>query len=91
VTVAIADAHGDTVPRSSQRVRFSLTGPGEIVAVDNGDPTSLEPFQTAQRRAYNGLLLVVVRTHAGKTGRITLRAEAPGLERARVVLQAARS
>src|SRR6185369_8648982 len=35
VTVFIADKHDWLVPRSNNRVRFSIDGPGEIIATDN--------------------------------------------------------
>ena len=65
-----------------------MTGPGEIVAVDNGDATSLEPFQARQRRAYNGLALAIVRTRPGQPGRIVLEASGDGLQPARIALTA---
>jgi beta-galactosidase len=79
VTVTIADKDGRLVPRSQNRIRFELSGPGEIVAVDNGDATSHESFQSKERAAYNGLCLVIVRTKAGQPGTIRLRAQATGL------------
>src|SRR5512135_3703683 len=44
VSVTVADSAGAQVPRSNNLVRFDLEGPGEIVAVDNGDATSHSPF-----------------------------------------------
>ena len=70
------------------RVSFTLTGPGEIVATDNGDATSFESFQAKERAAYNGLVLVVVRTKPGLIGAITLGASATGLAAAETVLTA---
>jgi beta-galactosidase len=58
VTVRIADQHGSTAPRADNRIKFTLEGPGEIVATDNGDPTSFESFQSHERRAFNGFCLV---------------------------------
>jgi beta-galactosidase len=87
VTVAVSDDDGLTVPRSKNPVRFTISGPGTIAAVDNGDPTSFEPFQADTRRAFNGLALVIVRTKRGEPGTITLRAEADGLAPAEVKLQ----
>ena len=86
VTTTVADAKGTTVPRRHDVVRFSVTGPAEIVAVDNGDPTSFEPFQASERKAFNGLALVVLRTRAGRGGAIRLRAEADGLKAAEAKL-----
>jgi beta-galactosidase len=59
VTVMIADKDGMMVPRSQDLVRFEIEGPGEIVAVDNGNATSHESFKAKECRAYNGLCLVV--------------------------------
>jgi len=87
VTVSIRDQAGDVVPRAGQRVRFRLEGPGEIVAVDNGDPTRLESFQSKDCRVFNGLCLVIVRTLAGRPGSIVLHAEADGLRPASVRLR----
>ena len=79
MTVTVADKNSLLVPRSKNRIRFAISGPGEIVAVDNGDSTSLESFQAKERNAYNGLVLVVVRTKAGQPGVIKLKAQSEGL------------
>jgi beta-galactosidase len=79
ITVSLTDQIGLVVPRSKNRIRLKITGPGEIVAFDNGDATSHESFQAKERNAYNGLALVIVRTVKGKAGLITLRAESDGL------------
>ncbi|HEV2860829.1 MAG TPA: beta-galactosidase GalB [Pyrinomonadaceae bacterium] len=87
VTVSVTDGGGLVVPRAKNRVSFELSGPGEIVATDNGDATSFEPFQSKERAAYNGLCLVVVRTRAGQPGRITLRARSEGLKGAELIIR----
>jgi beta-galactosidase len=86
VTVTVADKDGLLVPRSKNAVKFSLTGPGEIIATDNGDATSLESFQAPERKAFNGLALVIIRTKAGTSGALTLRAESAGLAPAEIQL-----
>jgi beta-galactosidase len=87
VTVTVADKQGRLVPRSKNHLTFDLEGPGEIVAVDNGDATSLEPFQAKEHNAYNGLALVIVR--ASQTGHLTLKAHGDGLEDAATEIVAA--
>ncbi len=57
--------------------------------MDNGDPTSFEPFQAAGRKAYNGLALVIVRTRAGESGRLVVEALSEGLRPARIMLSSA--
>jgi beta-galactosidase len=88
LTVRVKDRHGILVPRAKNLIQFSVTGPGEIVAVDNGDATSFEPFQAAQRKAYNGLALVIVRAKPGQSGRIQVTARSEGLSSAKVYLTA---
>lgn len=88
VTVTIADKDGLLVPRSKNRIRFEISGPGEIVAVDNGDATSLESFQSKERNAYNGLCLVIIR--ARQPGSIRLKAKADGLAGAELLLTSVR-
>ncbi|HET9571578.1 MAG TPA: beta-galactosidase GalB [Bacteroidales bacterium] len=80
VTISITDKEGLTVPNAKNRLTFELTGPGEIVAVDNGDPTCHESFQSKERNAFNGLCLVIIRTKAGQSGNIVLKAQSAGLK-----------
>jgi len=87
ITVTVADKDGLLVPRSKQQIKFKIEGPGEIVATDNGDATSFESFQAPERKAFNGLALVIVRAKPGQTGKITLRAEAEGLKTGECVVR----
>jgi beta-galactosidase len=80
VTVAVMDQSALRVPRSKNLVHFSISGPGEIVATDNGDPTDLTVFASKERKAFNGLALVIVRAKRGQTGKITVRAQSDGLK-----------
>jgi beta-galactosidase len=86
VTVAIADKDGKPVPRTSNVVRFSVTGPADLVATDNGDATSLVSFQSPERAAFNGLALAIIKTRPGQAGKIVVRAVSDGLGSATVAL-----
>ena len=86
ITVRIADKAGLTVPRTHNLVRFGIDGPGEIVAVDNGDATSFEPFQASQRKAFNGLCLVIVRAKTGASGPFVVKATSDGLAGAQTTI-----
>ena len=88
VTVRVADASGVTAPRADNAIRFAVEGPGEIVATDNGDPTSFVPFSSHERRAFNGLCLVIVRAKRGQAGRIVLTASSDGLRMGTTVITA---
>ncbi len=91
VTVAICDNEGAVVPRSKNPVQFAVSGPGEILAVDNGDATSFESFQAKERKAYNGLCLAIVRSRRGAGGTIVLKAQSKGLKPAEVRITARQS
>ena len=84
ITVKVADAKNRVVPRSDNMIEFSIEGPGEIVATDNGDQTDMMPFPSHNRKAFNGLALAIVRSVAGNAGTITVKAKSPGLKDASV-------
>lgn len=87
VTAAVFDAQGVAAPVASNLIRFSIDGPGEIVATDNGDATDFTPFPSPQRKAFNGLALAIVRAKPGGRGAITVRAQSDGLPDATTVLK----
>ena len=76
------------VPRAANSIHFEISGPGEIAATDNGDPTDLVSFPSRDRKAFNGLCLAMVRSKAGQTGTIKLTATSDGMKTASVSLQA---
>lgn len=86
VTVTVTDNDGLLIPRAAHRIQFAVSGPGEIVATDNGDPTSFESFHAPARKAFNGKCLVIVRGHNGSVGSVELTATAPGLASAKIVI-----
>lgn len=86
LTVRIEDKNKLLVPGSNNPVNFTIEGPGKIVAVDNGDATSFEPFQASSRKAYNGLCLVIVKAEKGATGAFTVKAASKGLKEAKATI-----
>ncbi|KAL2162563.1 hypothetical protein VTH06DRAFT_7477 [Thermothelomyces fergusii] len=89
VTVAVVDENGDTVPEADNAITFSVSGPGRIVATDNGDPADMTEFPSLTRKAFSGLALAIVRADKGASGDITVTASAEGLATAEVVIRAA--
>jgi len=79
ITVRVVDECGDVCPVADDMVCFAVDGPGEIAAVDNGDQTSLDPFQADHRKAFHGLCLLILRSVDGAAGEIRVTAEADGL------------
>lgn len=87
ITASIVDARGIVLPRANNSITFSVNGPGEIVATDNGYQADYTPFPSNRRNAFSGLALVVVRGKAGTPGTVTITANAEGLQQGAVVVQ----
>jgi len=87
VKVEVLDANGILVPDTATPVRFVVEG-GRLVATDNGDLRDLTPFASAERRAFHGLALAIIR--ADRPGRLRVSASADGLRGATIELTARR-
>ena len=85
VDVKIADKDGNMVPTASDKIKFSVSGAGEIVAVDAGDATSHTPFHSDEINAFNGLASVIVRRT--KPGEVVIKAESDGLETGELIVK----
>ncbi|MFT4094909.1 MAG: beta-galactosidase GalB [Niabella sp.] len=84
ITVAIQDSKGNIVPDAGNDIKFKISGPGYIVATDNGNPADLSAFTSKQRKAFSGMALVIVRTKANLKGIVTVKADSPGLDNAAI-------
>ncbi len=74
ITADVLDKDGNFVPDADNLIHFNVEGPGEIIAVGNGDSATVEPFVANYRRAFNGKALVIVRSKRGQAGEISLSA-----------------
>jgi len=90
LTVRIEDKDGNLCPLASNLVRFQVEGAGKREAVDNGNAATTEPFQADERKAFNGMALLIVRSKAGQAGRIQVTASSEGLAKATAEVTAAR-
>jgi beta-galactosidase len=87
VTVTVTDAEGRMSPTATNSIQFEVTGPADLVATDNGDPTDRTVFSSTSRKAFSGLALAIVRTKR-EPGAITVTATASGLTQGSVQLTA---
>ena len=87
VEVDVLDANGNLDTTASNNLTFTLSGPGEIAGVDNGDQGSIKKYQnshvlssrtSANIDAYAGKALVIVRSTVD-AGEITLNIASSGL------------
>jgi beta-galactosidase len=84
-TVRAIDLEGVPVFRESANVVFRVTGPAELVAVDNGDLSSSEPYDNNGMHMYHGCVSTVIRL-TGEKGRVELFAVSEGMDTARLVI-----
>jgi beta-galactosidase len=86
VTATVTDQSGIPIPDAANRISFRITGPGTIAAVDNGNNSSIEPFQVSERLAYQGRCYAIIRATAADGGKITIAASTPGLTESSISL-----
>jgi beta-galactosidase len=77
VEATVVDKDGVLVPDASNSISFRISGPASILAVDNGDNSSHEPFHATTRRAYQGRCFAIIQGHSADT--IMVDASAEGL------------
>lgn len=86
VTVSLIDKNGYPCPLAKNSITFRIEGEGTFRAVDNGDATSLLPFQGNRMNLYNGKCMAIIQS--GKnTGEIKLVVEADGIEAAEIFIK----
>ncbi|KAI4622473.1 uncharacterized protein J4E87_006415 [Alternaria ethzedia] len=89
ITVSVHDENGILVPMADDEISFEVSsGPGVVVATDNGDPTDMSPFPETKRKAFGGMALAIVKSETGASGEIVIEAMAEGLSGGKVVLTA---
>ena len=81
IDATLTDKKGVFNPIAANELTFSVKGPGEIVAVDAGDPTCLTPFHSDSIKAFNGLASVIIKVKPGAKGKIVVTATSDGLKK----------
>jgi beta-galactosidase len=85
VTADVVDAEGLIVSTADNMIEFSVSGGGQIVATDNGDPADLVAFPSASRKAFSGKALAIVKGTGGD-GTIRVSALSGGLSEGEVTV-----
>ncbi len=87
IDVKLTDKKGNFAPTASNELEFSVKGPGEILAVDAGDPTCLTPFHSDTINAFNGLASVIIKVKPGAKGKIVVTATSNGLKKGKTKIK----
>jgi beta-galactosidase len=80
VVATVVDSQGRFVPHADNDVLFDVAGPAELAGLENGDPIDSTGYKLNHRRAFNGMLLAIVRV-GDEEGKVTVTAMADGLGR----------
>jgi beta-galactosidase len=85
LTLEVTDAAGVPVPDAANRLTFDVTGPGELIGLENGDILDLDPHKITSRKLFSGKLLALVQA-VDEVGEINIRVSGEGLEAASIAL-----
>lgn len=85
IKATLVDNKGERNPNTNPKLTFTVTGPGILQAVDNGDILSHEKYATNTRTPFRGEAFAYVR--ATGPGKIILKVSAEGVEGSSLVLQ----
>jgi beta-galactosidase len=87
ITVEVVDARGRVVPTASLPVRFTLSGPGAIIGLNDGNPSNHEPEKGDRHSVFHGFAQVIAQSAYAGSGTLTLRATAEFLSPAEVTIR----
>jgi beta-galactosidase len=87
IEIALLDDKSHLNEQADSELFFELSGPGKLLGLDNGLPSSKESFQGTNMHAFGGRLLAIVQS-TKIPGDITLRISGKGLKTAEIQIKA---
>lgn len=85
VNVEIHDANGIIEPNAENRINFTISGEGTILATSSANLQDCEKYTNSDRKAWKGQAFVVIKS-TKKSGKVVLRATSPGLKGTSITL-----
>ncbi len=86
IMVEAYDKEGNLCPLAENLIHFEIKGPGEIAAVGNGNPQSLEPYVADYRKLFFGKAMLILRSKENEKGKIDVAASSDGLKAAKITV-----
>lgn len=87
IMVEAYDKDGNLCPLANNKIDFEVAGAGEIAAVGNGNPQSLEPYIANYRKLFYGKAMLIVRSKEKEAGKINVVATSEGLKKAKLSIK----
>ena len=85
--VEAVDKDGNLCPLADNRVEFALSGPGTIAGVGNGNPQSIDPFQTNQVKLFYGKAMLIIRSLSNQASSVQVTATSEGIVNDKVQIE----
>ena len=83
ILIEAVDKQGNPCPTAQNEITIKIRGNAQIAGIDNGNPRSLNPFQSNTAPLFYGKAMVILRaTENG--GKVEIEAQANGLEKGNV-------
>lgn len=90
INVHVTDRQGRQVPDAGNLLKFDISGPGKIIGVGNGDPSSHEADKVIngdyKRRLFNGRCQVIIQSSA-REGELIFSAASDGLADEELIIE----
>jgi Beta-galactosidase/beta-glucuronidase len=87
IHVDLTDEAGIVKALADRSVRIRVEGPGRLIAVGSGNPSTNEAFTGDSYTTYNGRMIAILRSDGGE-GRIAIRVESEGLDSQEAMIEA---
>ncbi|KAI1329974.1 glycoside hydrolase family 2 protein [Xylariaceae sp. FL0255] len=87
ITAEVIDGKGRLVPQATNGITFDVSGPGVLLATDNGDQADFTAFPSKERNAFSGLVLAIVQSLKGRPGSITISASGENLKATTLIVK----
>lgn len=80
ITTEVVDADGNVIPYADEvKVKFEISGQGELAGAGNGNPKDMASFQQPERKTFQGVCMAIVRPET-TPGKINIKATSEGLK-----------
>ena len=81
IQISALDADGNEVYNARNRMQVSVSGPGRLIGLDNGDSTDYDQYKCNSRKLFSGKLLAIIAS-TNEPGTITVNVSSAGLKSA---------
>lgn len=78
VEISVVDQAGNEVRNARNRITISVSGPGRLVGMDNGDSTDYDQYKCNSRKLFSGKLIAMIAA-TREAGEIKVTAHSEGL------------